>query len=96
MRTVPVGDGVHLLADILRTSPLLHAYDPFLFRAKSAAAGFRRPAREARPSVGRSGGVGRPAPSEWKCVDIHEDDPLDEAQFAAWVKQASQLPGERM
>lgn len=27
---------------------------------------------------------------------IHEDDELDEAQFAAWVKQASQLPGERM
>jgi len=24
---------------------------------------------------------------------IHEDDELDEAQFAAWVKQASQLPG---
>jgi len=24
---------------------------------------------------------------------IHEDDPLDEAQLAAWVKQASQLPG---
>jgi hypothetical protein len=28
-------------------------------------------------------------------VDIHEDD-LDEAQFAAWVKQASRLPGERL
>ena len=27
---------------------------------------------------------------------IHEHDPLDEAQFADWVKQASQLPGERM
>ncbi len=27
---------------------------------------------------------------------IHEDDQLDEAQLAAWVKQASQLPGERM
>ncbi|MEK6261619.1 MAG: DUF1801 domain-containing protein [Planctomycetota bacterium] len=27
---------------------------------------------------------------------IHEDDQLDEAQFAAWVKQASQLPGEKM
>ena len=26
-------------------------------------------------------------------LDIHEDDPLDEAQFTAWVKQASQLPG---
>jgi hypothetical protein len=28
-------------------------------------------------------------------LDIHEDE-LDEAQFAAWVKQASQLPGERL
>jgi hypothetical protein len=29
-------------------------------------------------------------------LDIREDDELDEAQFAAWVKQASRLPGERM
>lgn len=29
-------------------------------------------------------------------LDIHEDDQLDEAQFTAWVKQASKLPGERM
>ena len=29
-------------------------------------------------------------------LDIHEDDKLDEAQLAAWVKQASLLPGERM
>jgi hypothetical protein len=29
-------------------------------------------------------------------LDIHADDPLDEALFAAWVKQASLLPGERM
>jgi hypothetical protein len=29
-------------------------------------------------------------------LDIHEDDQLDEAQLVAWVKQASQLPGERM
>jgi hypothetical protein len=29
-------------------------------------------------------------------LDIHEDDPLDEAQLAAWVKQASLLPSERM
>ncbi len=27
---------------------------------------------------------------------IHENDPLDEAQLADWIKQASQLPGERM
>ena len=29
-------------------------------------------------------------------LDIHEDDQLDEAQLAAWVKQASLLPGELM
>ena len=29
-------------------------------------------------------------------LDIHADDQLDEAQLAGWVKQASQLPGERM
>jgi hypothetical protein len=29
-------------------------------------------------------------------LDIHEDDKFDEEQLAAWVKQASQLPGERM
>ena len=33
---------------------------------------------------------------EVRYLDIHEDDPLDEAQFAAWVKQASRLPGEKM
>ena len=27
-------------------------------------------------------------------LDIHEDDQLDEAQLAGWVKQASQLRGE--
>jgi hypothetical protein len=26
-------------------------------------------------------------------LNIHEDDQFDEQQFAAWVKQASQLPG---
>jgi hypothetical protein len=30
---------------------------------------------------------------EVRYLDIHEDDAFDEAQFAAWVKQASQLPG---
>jgi hypothetical protein len=29
-------------------------------------------------------------------LDIHEDDEIDEAQLAEWVKQASLLPGERM
>src|SRR5438270_4448531 len=33
---------------------------------------------------------------EVRYLHIHEDDQLDEAQFADWVKQASQLPGKRM
>ena len=40
-----------------------------------------------------------PGPSKSKdtrYLDIHEDDQLDEAQLAGWVKQASQLPGEHM
>lgn len=34
--------------------------------------------------------------NDTRYLDIHEHAPLDEAQFVAWVKQASQLPGERM
>jgi hypothetical protein len=29
-------------------------------------------------------------------LDIHADEGIDEAQLTAWVKQASQLPSERM
>lgn len=29
-------------------------------------------------------------------LDIHEGDALDEAQFKSWVRQASQLPGDKM
>jgi len=44
----------------------------------------------------------RPVPAgeskqkEVRYLDIHEDDSFDEVQFAAWVKQASQLPGQRL
>src|SRR6266542_2152394 len=37
-----------------------------------------------------------PSTKKVRYLDIHEDDEFDEAQFADWVKQASQLPGERM
>lgn len=33
---------------------------------------------------------------EVRYLDIHEDEQIDEAQLTAWVKQASQLPGERL
>jgi hypothetical protein len=44
----------------------------------------------------------RPVPSgeskhkEVRYFHIHEDDALDEAQLVDWVKQASQLPGEKL
>ena len=39
---------------------------------------------------------GKSKSKDTRYLDIHEHDQLDEAQFGAWVKQASQLPGERM
>ena len=39
---------------------------------------------------------GKSKQKDVRYLDIREDDQLDEAQFAAWVKQASLLPGERM
>jgi hypothetical protein len=48
------------------------------------------------------GGSLRPIPpgeskqKEVRYLDIHEDDQLDEAQVACWVKQASQPPGKQM
>ena len=39
---------------------------------------------------------GKSKSEDVRYLDIRADDQLDEAQFAAWVKQASQLPGERM
>jgi hypothetical protein len=39
---------------------------------------------------------GKSKQKEVRYLDIHEDDELDEQQFAGWVKQASRLPKERM
>ena len=39
---------------------------------------------------------GQSKQKEVRYLDIHEDDKLDEAQFANWVKQASKLPGEKL
>lgn len=33
---------------------------------------------------------------EVRYLDIREDEPLEETQFSKWVKQASELPGEKM
>jgi len=40
--------------------------------------------------------AGESKSQDTRYLDIYEDDQLDEAQLAAWVKHASQLPGERM
>jgi hypothetical protein len=46
-----------------------------------------------------NGGSLRPLPpgeSKYKAIrhlDVHENEPIDEAQFGRWVKQASRLPG---
>jgi hypothetical protein len=48
------------------------------------------------------GGSLRPPPPgsskkpEVRYLDIHENALIDEAQFSDWVRQASQLPGERL
>ena len=34
--------------------------------------------------------------AEVRYLDIHEDDEVDDEQLAAWIEQASQLPGETM
>lgn len=39
---------------------------------------------------------GKSRQEEVRYLDIYEDTPLDEAQFSSWVKQASELPGEKM
>jgi hypothetical protein len=48
------------------------------------------------------GALLRPTPpgesksEDTRYLDIHDGDKLDEVQFAAWVEQASRLPGKRM
>lgn len=57
--------------------------------------------KTARKQSAKAAKPPKPAPGASKqkhvrYLDIYEHDTLDEAQFATWVKQASQLPGERM
>jgi hypothetical protein len=34
--------------------------------------------------------------AEVRYLDIHETDELDEQQLRSWIRQASELPGEKM
>jgi hypothetical protein len=62
----------------------LHCYDRYI-----KVAFFRGASLEPLPPVGSK-------QKEVRYVHIHEDDAFDEARFIDWVKQASQLPGEKM
>ena len=62
----------------------VHAFDRYL-----KVSFFRGAELEPLPPVGSK-------QKHVRYFHIHEDDPLDEDQFADWVKQASRLPGERM
>ena len=55
--------------------------------AKYVKVGFFRGASLRPPPPGES------KVKDVRYIDIHENDTLDETQFASWVKQASQLPG---
>lgn len=39
---------------------------------------------------------GKSKQKEVRYLDVYEDDRFDEAQFVAWVQQASRLPGQKM
>lgn len=61
-----------------------HAFDRYL-----KVAFFRGAALDPPPPVGSK-------QKDVRYVHIHEDDPLDDARLAEWIRQASRLPGERM
>ena len=58
---------------------------------KSAQAARPRLLTGGNPQIAKANGDA----SDTRYLDICEDDQLDEAQLAAWVKQASRLPGWR-
>lgn len=61
-----------------------HAFDRYL-----KVAFFRGASLDPVPPVGSKH-------KEVRYFHIHEDEAVDEAQLADWIKQASRLPGERM
>ncbi|WP_332639730.1 DUF1801 domain-containing protein [Brevundimonas sp.] len=61
-----------------------HAFDRYL-----KVAFFRGASLDPAPPVGSKH-------KDVRYFHIHEDEPVDQAQLADWIKQASRLPGERM
>jgi hypothetical protein len=76
-------------------SPLYGVEDQFWFLSFHAFARYVKVAFFRGASL-RPVPPGESRQKEVRYLDIREDDQFDEAQLAAWVKQASQLPGERM
>lgn len=62
----------------------LHCYDRYI-----KVAFFRGQSLKPVPPVSSKSG-------DTRYFHIHENEPLDEAAFADWVRQASQLPGEKL
>lgn len=61
-----------------------HAFDRYL-----KVAFFRGASLDPPPPVGSKH-------KDVRYFHIHEDEPVDEARLADWIRQASRLPGERM
>ena len=62
----------------------VHCFDKYI-----KVAFFRGQSLEPVPPVASKSG-------DTRYFHIHEDEPVDEAVFADWVKQAAALPGEKM
>jgi hypothetical protein len=63
--------------------------------------GFHCFTKYVKVSFFRGASLRPPPPGESKqkdvrYLDIHEDDPRDEKQVASWIRQAAELPGERL
>ena len=87
VRTVPDVRQMELAA-VRSRGPVLVPRHPLLHEVRQGGFLPRHVAASSPPTESKS--------KETRYLDIHEDDQLDEAQLAAWVKRASQLPGERM
>ena len=98
--------GRHLDALIVRTVPGVHKAvkwnSPFYgFEGKGWFLSFHCFTKYVKIAFFRGSSLhpvppGESRTKETRYLDIYEDDPIDEAQLAAWVKQASELPGEKM
>ncbi len=100
-KLIAVGEAAQFLVEILRTSPHIHAYDAFLARATDISSAVQSGLHDClyiALAEGRSA-----SSSPWMTNFSRTSRKTSRSSFtwerydaAAWVKQASQLPGERM